>query len=168
MAVREHARIRLRAADASLEDLGNLNGEGTYLDPMRHARLGDEYEGSWIVGTAPVQLVKSSPDADSRQLDTGLLLLVQEKQDAATQAVVNLGKGLVREGLKALATVVLVIVALWAVVFRVRRRRGRRVTRGADSTFESTVTPIHVRATIQAPATALGCQTDSRRNHHAD
>ena len=85
----------------------------------------------------------------SEDLDTGLVVLVQEDYDLAASAVHQLGDSLLKQGIVALSSVVLLVVALWYSVARalgdpneaIRRQGGVRPSQ----------TTIHSMETIELP-----------------
>jgi hypothetical protein len=100
-----------------------LSATDDYFDP-----LNDGYTGRWLAAFEPV-IVANRPEATR---DTGLVVIVQERFDAAVLPARQLAARLLRTGLIALAVVLVVITALWAFVVivlndapRVRRAQRR-------------------------------------------
>jgi hypothetical protein len=121
-----------------------------YHDPLGQHPEGADFRQNWIAAKREVRLQRggesfSTPTAtdaaigvekDSRPLsvDTGLVVLVQEDYDLAAGAVHQLGDSLLKQGVVALSSVVLLVVVLWYSVARalsdpneaIRRQGGLR------------------------------------------
>jgi hypothetical protein len=98
-----------------------------YRDPLGQDVEGADYNKDWIAAQACVFL-ESERDGDNGEragLDTGLIVLVQEDWEAAIGPVHRLGSRLLREGARALAGVLCVVLALWAFVLRATGSTGR-------------------------------------------
>jgi hypothetical protein len=120
--------------------------QAIYVDPLGEHELGSEYNRQWLAASAPVRAVNNdSPISDDH---SGLVVLVQEDYLAVISPVRQLGERLVREGLLALAVVVLVTILLWYVVLRVVREPAR-ISRPIPMPIRAS-TPIHAETTIQA------------------
>jgi hypothetical protein len=78
-----------------------------YVDP-----LGGEYEGRWLAAFRPVIVAGREPTLGN----TGWVVIVQERHEAALRPVKELGDRLMRYGLTALGIVVAVVTALWGFV----------------------------------------------------
>ena len=76
-------------------------------------------------------------------------MIVQQRLDAAIAPVTSLGGRLLREGLTALAVVLLVTSLLWYFVVQTLRRP--RFTNGSRPVQRGTDTSIHSRETITSP-----------------
>ena len=85
---------------------------------------GDVDRGDWIAATQPVSLPDRSTNGNGSRQDTDLLVLVQVKSAAATDPVRQLGRQLALDALAALGVVIVVVLALWGIVFRISRERG--------------------------------------------
>ena len=126
-----------------------------YADPFAQDPLGQHLSGTWVATAAPVKiqrLVRAGPegnDVRSDERDTGLLMIVQQRLEAATAPVTSLGGRLLREGLTALAIVLLVTSLLW--YFVVQTLRGSRFTNGSQPVDRGTETSMHSRETITSP-----------------
>jgi hypothetical protein len=92
-----------------------------YEDPLGKEMLGQAYNRTWLAAAAPVRSVNGDLDTSGKENSSGLVVLVQEDYLAVISPVRVLGKRLVREGLLALAVVVLVTVLLWFMVLRIAR-----------------------------------------------
>lgn len=89
-----------------------------FRDPVAAAPGGEIYCGDWIAATVPVNLPSRNQEANGGRQDTDLLVLVQISAAAATAPVQQLGRRLAFDALAALTVLVLVVLALWGVVFR--------------------------------------------------
>jgi hypothetical protein len=95
-----------------------------FRDPVAAAPGGEIYRGDWIAATVPVSLPHRNQRANGGRHDTDLLVLVQISASAATAPVQELGRRLAFDALTALGVVVLVVVVLWAIVFRISGEHG--------------------------------------------
>jgi len=119
-----------------------------YLDPLAQAAGGEACRGDWIAATQPVGLPSRNPMHNGQRNDTDLLVLVQVSARAATSPVNQLGRRLALDAAAALAVVVLVVIALWAVVFRIS---GDRAGRGGGKPHAAPEpTPPHDLTTLPA------------------
>lgn len=105
------------------KDLGIRGSEARrhiYKDPLGKAPGGKEFDRDWIAATVPVTMYRGRRNSEGSrpEIDTGLIVLVQEDHEAAIAPVHQLGEVLVREGVVALAIVISVIMALWFFVVR--------------------------------------------------
>lgn len=107
-----------------------LDGDdAVYLDPMTAAPSGDEFSGKWIAAMEPITLPESQ---NAQEVDmevpagreTDLLVLVQYRLSEVLGPVGQLRQELFREGLAAIASILLVTFALWWVVRRVTQDDG--------------------------------------------
>ncbi|WP_425614184.1 serine/threonine protein kinase [Anatilimnocola sp. NA78] len=107
---------------------------GTYHDPLGDHPLGKErgFDRPWIGVAAHVKL----PDAS--QADSGLVVLMQEDYRFVVAPVAQLGNRLLREGMIALASVVLLSVALWWFVIRLFREPRPTIRSSSSSSTQST------------------------------
>jgi hypothetical protein len=78
-----------------------------YQDPV-----GAEYAGRWLAAFRPVIVAGRDP----AEGNTGWVVIVQERHEAALRPVKELGDRLMRYGLTALGIVVAVVTALWGFV----------------------------------------------------
>jgi hypothetical protein len=119
-----------------------------YLDPLGQAAGGEAYRGDWIAATQPVGLPSRNPMHNGQRHDTDLLVLVQVSARAATSPVNQLGRRLALDAAAALAVVVLVVIALWGVVFRISGDRAGLGSRKSHAPTEPT--PPHDLTTLPA------------------
>lgn len=105
--------------------LARLRSEPVYdfRDPLATAAGGQEYQGEWIAATEPVALPRRNQQASRPRHDTDLLVLVQINAATAMAPVQQLGRRLARDALVALGVVVAVVIALWAIVYRISHER---------------------------------------------
>jgi hypothetical protein len=100
-----------------------LDGDDeVYLDPMTAAPNGDAFAGKWIAAMELITLPESQnaqDTEDSTDRETDLLVLVQYRLSEVLGPVGQLRQELFREGLAAIASILLVTFALWWVVRRV-------------------------------------------------
>lgn len=116
-----------------------------YFDPLASDDLAAWYAGPWIASAVPVYL---NHDPESK---SGLVVLVQESYQAVTGPVRELGTRLVREGVLAIAVVILVTGLLWYAVLRLIREP-RSVPRLRPMPLEST--RMHGEPTLVAGQTS--------------
>ncbi len=119
-----------------------------YLDPLARAPGGEAYRGDWIAATQPIRLPSRNQMHNGQRNDTDLLVLVQVSARAATSPVNQLGRRLALDAAAALAVVVLVVIALWAVVFRISGDRAGRGGGKPHALLEPT--PPHDLTTLPA------------------
>ncbi len=117
-----------------------------YLDPLAEAPGGEAYRGDWIAATQPVGLPGRNQIPNGQRLDTDLLVLVQVSAQAATWPVHQLGRRLAWDAAAALAVVVLVVIALWVIVFRISGDRVGPAERKSPTPPE--LTPPHDQTTL--------------------
>ncbi|MCM2373784.1 serine/threonine protein kinase [Aporhodopirellula aestuarii] len=137
-------------------------GDVDYRDPMALAPCGQSYAGQWIAAMQPVSLpaapsqtVVNQDDSDGMDLDdeqddlhlhdssrsTDLLVLVQYRLSEVLGPVGQLRRSLFREGLAAIASILMVTFALWWVVRRIGEDDTRISPNGSE---ESEKTPNDV------------------------
>lgn len=130
--------------DSDLVDQLLEGGDVAYRDPMAEAPGGELYSGEWIAAMEPVTLPEApsqirsdfdvpaqlnqpldpatvEPDSAkvaARQRSTDLLVLVQYRLSDVLGPVGQLRKSLFREGLTAIALILVVTLGLWWVVRR--------------------------------------------------
>lgn len=143
--------------EQQLEQLQNLNGILDYEDPAAEMPGGRDFAGTWIAAMAQVQLPRSArtsseltANVDQRPA-SDLWVLVQEKSSTVSAPVTELGARLQMETYMELGVLLLVVLAMWAFVFRVGQiplnptKRWRSTSSGFggstahSSPFESTV-----------------------------
>ncbi len=119
---------RFQVAPELIDEL--LQGDDVdYRDPMAMAPDGAPYDGQWIAAMqsvtlpeAPVESAQSSGSAGSpnnTNVQTDLLVLVQYRLSEVLGPVRQLQQSLFREGLAAIASILLVTFSLWWVVRRI-------------------------------------------------
>jgi eukaryotic-like serine/threonine-protein kinase len=136
----QKSRVPLQADGTLPQDL--------YVDPLGQTDFGEAYARSWLAAAAPVRSVNNEGPMGGEN-GSGLVVLVQEDYLAVISPVRQLGQRLVREGLLALAVVVLVTVLLWYLVLRIVREPPR-TPRPIPSVVTRVSTPIHAETTILA------------------
>jgi hypothetical protein len=106
--------------------LGRLSEEWrlSYRDPLGDEPGGAAYRGPWIAAAQPLHLPGPA----------GLVVLVQERSDAATAPVEALGSKLLREGALALLAVGLAMAGLWLLALRARTGRAERAPASETAT----------------------------------
>jgi hypothetical protein len=133
---------------------------GEYYDPMGQDASGQMYSKPWVAAKAPVHLQRRGPQR-SQDVDTGLVVLVQEDYRSALVPVRALGHRLVREGVWALLGVVCVVCILWYFVLRALGRSGRPRSRALSAPAStSEPTPLYERATLAATPKPRGARAD--------
>lgn len=122
-----------------------------YVDPI--IEYGQEKpKQEWILGESKVEVPRGTPDMSGRptQLDTGLVVLVQEDREEATSPVRELGSHLVSYGLVGLLVVLGLVTALWFFVVSQFREPIKRRPRRKDPATE--VESLHSVQTVSAPS----------------
>ncbi len=104
-----------RVNPETLMELLANTGAQQYLDPFRTAPEGKVFDRPWIASAARVQLVSAEEQAAG---DSGLIVLVQESSRTVIEPVRRLAAQLAREGLSALAVVVVLSLGMWYLVSR--------------------------------------------------
>ena len=97
-----------------------------YHDPLARAPGGATYRGAWIAAAQPLGLPSAPAAPAEASWPDALVVLVQERSEAATGPVVQLGTQLMHEGLAALLAIAFTVAALWLFVLRGRSPRGDR------------------------------------------
>lgn len=128
-----------------LDRLQNSRGVLDYVDPAAEFDNGGPFSGSWIATIDQVKLptVSSNPNSDVRKT-SDLWILVQERSSSVAAPIKILGTKLQRESYIELASLLLVSLALWFVVFRVgqqslKLKPAQNQTPTLDAGLESTV-----------------------------
>jgi eukaryotic-like serine/threonine-protein kinase len=117
-----------------------------YRDPLGLVPAGTAYRGSWIAAAQQLQLPGEAPAAADPGGSPGLVVVVQERADAATGPVERLGRRLVTDGVLALVTIGLTVAGLWFFALRGRARRDRTETSPAPAS--SGPRPLRDRSTL--------------------
>jgi hypothetical protein len=152
--VLQHPLFQVRAPAQDFRvppaQLNRIRTEPVYdfRDPLAEAADGQAYRDDWIAATQPVSLPGRSPERNGQRPDTDLLVLVQVNAAAATAPVHQLGRRLALDAMAAFGVVVMVVIALWGIVFRISGDRsglwGRKPSSPAD------LTPPHDLTTLPA------------------
>jgi hypothetical protein len=130
-------------------DIGLLDRLGRdwrldYHDPVAQTPGAEVYRGSWIAAAQPVQLPGALPDQPAAP---GLMVLVQERANAVTGPVEQLGRRLMADGAFALSVIAVTLASLWLLAWRGRwPRLARAGARGAPLT--TTPRPLRERSTL--------------------
>jgi hypothetical protein len=95
-----------------------------------------------------VNLPDRSPKGNGRRHETDLLVLVQVKAAAATGPVQQLAWWLALDAMAALGVVVMVVIALWGIVFRISGERGGPWARKPSNLTD--LAPPHDMTTLPA------------------
>jgi len=125
-----------------------------YRDPLGLTAGGAAYRGTWIAAAQQLHLPASTAAASDPQASPGLMVLVQERADAATGPVERLGRRLVTDGLLALVAIAATVGGLWFLALRGRSRRARgEVSPALPSTGPR---PLRDRSTLSEASTGHG------------
>jgi hypothetical protein len=124
-----------------------------YHDPLGQHADGADFRQNWIAAKRDVHLSPAEANNPQGTLDTGLVVLVQEDYDMAAGAVHQLGDSLLRQGILALSSVVVLVVVLWYSVARamgdpnetIRRQGGLRHSPSTLHSMETVELPEHLR-----------------------
>ena len=130
-----------------LQTGGTLAGD-EYDDPLGKIPQGQAFARSWLAAAAPVRSVNGD-DTPGAPKTSGLVVLVQEDYLAVISPVRKLGERLAREGLFALAVVILVTIMLWFAVLRIVR--SQRTTSRVIINSPRTSTPVPLDTTLASP-----------------
>ncbi len=93
-----------------------------HRDPLAEAPGGQAFAGDWIVAAESVDLPGRHPPEQAPN-KTHLLVLVQVPTETTTLPIRELAQRLTWDAARALTAIVLVILALWYIVFRISRRK---------------------------------------------
>lgn len=118
---------RFQVEAGLLDELVAGRGDVKYVDPLAaSAGSGSAYGGEWIAAVQPVQLpqLMSTDDASDEQFDemdgqTDLLVLVQYRLSKVLAPVTNMRRALLLEGAGMIASIFLITLALWLLLYRV-------------------------------------------------
>jgi hypothetical protein len=123
-----------------------------YHDPLGQHAAGKDFRQNWIAAVRPVRLAPSDSHGGSvtnKELDTGLVVLVQEDYDLAAGAVHRLGDSLLRQSILALSSVVLLVVVLWYSVAKAMGDPNDAIRRQGG--LRPAPTTLHSMETIELP-----------------
>ena len=106
--------------EVSREQLDRVSHDWSYQyqDPLSAAPNATAYQGAWIAAMERVRLSKSNDSTAGTGQVGDLIVMVQEKEQAAIDPVRQLGNQLVWEGILALVGMLLTVTSLWFVVLR--------------------------------------------------
>ncbi|MDG2381712.1 MAG: serine/threonine protein kinase [Pirellulaceae bacterium] len=132
--------------------LDALDDSNIYRDVLGQHREGANFDQDWIVAKREVQLDPNALNTTGSPIDTdtGLVVIVQENYQNATQPINQLGHSLLVSGLLALGVVVLVVFIIWFLVARALRDPNENVRR--NGLFRSSTSTIHSMDTIELPS----------------
>ena len=121
-----------RQFEVSREQLNRIAKDWNYQyqDPFSAAGKPPSQRAAWIAAIERVRLSASTTNSPAAGQVTDLIVMVQEKEDAAIDPVRQLGNQLVREGIFALVGMLLTVTLLWSVVLRltVDTRKNKRTS----------------------------------------
>ncbi len=101
-----------------LESLALRTGQ-PYQDPLGQDDEAKQYSQPWIASSVPVVLDRlEDGNGGTFAIESGLVVIVQESYDDAISPVNQLSGRLFREGIAALAVLLIAVVAMWFVVVR--------------------------------------------------
>ncbi len=123
-----------------------------YHDPLGQYPAGADFRQNWIAAKRDVRLSPSEANGGTlsgSELDTGLVVLVQEDYDAAAGLVHQLGDSLFKQGVVALCSVVVLVVILWYSVARALGDPNEAIRRQGG--VKPPLTTIHSMETIELP-----------------
>ena len=107
----------IKLSSDQLDDLQTVSGRLNYLDPVHEIESGDEYAGRWIAVPENVRL-PAPINSEQASEESELIILVQERYEAATAPVRALAAQLIVEGVLALLTVLITLFVFWRTVAR--------------------------------------------------
>ncbi len=123
-----------------------------YRDPLGEHPEGARLRRDWIAAKREVKLDPGERRLATglpQEIDSGLVVLVQEDYDLAAAAVHQLGNSLFRQGILALSSVVAVVVVLWYSVARALGDPNETIRRQGG--VRPSPTTIHSMETIELP-----------------
>ena len=120
-----------------------------YVDPLGWRSGDGELENAWIAASEPVRLPLRNDDDSPDKQETGLIVIMQENEQAATAPVRTLGGRLVYEGILALSVVLSVVFILWYFVLGVISKPRRTIQPTTATEYAST--PVHEMPTMTSP-----------------
>jgi hypothetical protein len=126
-----------------------------YRDPLGLRADGSAYRGTWIAAAQQLH-VPAGTGAAAPELrgSPGLMVLVQERADAATGPVERLGRRLVTDGVLALVAIGATVGGLWFLALRGRSRRaGGQVSAATPSPGPR---PLRDRSTLSEASAGNG------------
>jgi hypothetical protein len=137
-----------------LEDVDSSSGGGLdiYYDPIGRSEEGAEYTKPWVAARSLVLL-------PNRQLNTGLVVLVQESYDEAVAPINQLGHALLISGLGALLLMTSGVLIMWFIYARRLRRPSPSSSRAITGQQSLSSTPLHKMETLTAAHSRSGPDT---------
>lgn len=111
-----------------------------YQDPLRVLPEGKNYDRNWIAAQQPVNL---------GDVDTGLIVLVQENYDAAAAPVKQLGEGLLNRVWVAVGIILAGVVYLWYLVTQALRDPNESTRKAGSITVRQS--SLHSMETLEIP-----------------
>ena len=108
---------RIKLSSEQLDDLQNEAGRLNYSDPVMNIESGGEYAGRWIAVPERVRLPAPINSAQASE-DSELIILVQERYEAATAPVRALATQLIVEAVSAILVVLVTLLIFWRTVAR--------------------------------------------------
>jgi serine/threonine protein kinase len=131
--------------------LDKWNESQFYEDPLSRHPEGADYQHRWVAAMRPVLLESTKGNGtESRAVDTGLLVIVQENYDEVAQPIHKLGAWLMRLGLIAFTFALAVVLLLWGLVVRTLRNPDERIRRQGGN--RTNPVPLHSLETVELPA----------------
>ena len=131
----EEGRLPTRFQDlrVPLDAAGDLP-EGLYHDPLGERNAPDRLRRRMVGNRVVPARVRAPAGRKTTRLfnvsgETGLIIVLQERDQLVTEPVRELGQRLFREGSRVLAVLVLVSIALWLVICWLREQLRRAVRR---------------------------------------
>jgi eukaryotic-like serine/threonine-protein kinase len=123
-------------------------GDVNYVDPLASAPDGQPYVGPWIAAMQPISVPKVDNDEDlatsPEQDRADLLILVQYRLETVFEPVNQMQRDLLWEGAAAIASILLVTLALWFFV----RKVGNPITEQTPSSAGSKPSSLGTTETI--------------------
>ncbi|MFL2869595.1 MAG: protein kinase domain-containing protein [Pirellulaceae bacterium] len=107
----------IKLSSDQLDGLQTVAGRLNYLDPVHQIESGEEYAGRWIAVPEKVKL-PAPINSEQASEESELIILVQERYEAATAPVRALASQLIVEGMLALLTVLITLFVFWRTVAR--------------------------------------------------
>ncbi|MCA9197082.1 MAG: protein kinase [Planctomycetales bacterium] len=130
-------------------DLDHWDPDQPYQDPLGQHPQGGDFQHAWIAAKRVVALDRRTADDEIEQIETGLVVLVQEELRSAIAPVKQLGDWLFKLGLFALGVLTSVILLLWFFVARAVRDPDERVRKLGGAVTNTT--SLHNMETVELP-----------------
>jgi hypothetical protein len=136
-------RVPLNDLPASNAPISEI---GLYTDPLGTLPEGRAFARNWIAAREEVRL--DATNAADLPIETGLVVVVQENYDSAAMPISELGRKLLRDGLRSLLVLVAGVVYLWYLVTRVLRDPNEAARRAGGGAREPS---LHSMETLELP-----------------